>query len=116
MRIPAGGFVDAFTGGEGLALMRSEKPDLVLLDLSLPDLNGFEVLDRMAQDPTLADIPVIIVSGYEHDLEDTALQGEVVISPPDPLQLGAIVRVVESVLSAALPPDTPDAQARYFQS
>ena len=115
MRVPAGGFIDAFTGGEGLALMRSEKPDLVLLDLSLPDLNGFEVLDHMAQDPALADIPVIIVSGYEHGLEDTALQGDVVISPPDPLQLGAIVRVVESVLSAALPPDAPDAQTGYLR-
>lgn len=113
MRIPAGGFIDAFTGGEGLALMHSEKPDLVLLDLSLPDLNGLEVLDRMAQDPDLADIPVIVVSGYEHDLEDTALPGDVIISPPDPLQLGAIVRVVESVLSVTLPTEAPNAQARH---
>lgn len=109
MRVPTGGFVDAFTGSEGLALMRSEKPDLVLLDLSLPDLNGFDVLDRMAQEPELADIPVIIVSGYEHDLEDTGLQGDVVISPPGRLQLGAIVRMVELVLQATLPSNTPSA-------
>jgi PAS domain S-box-containing protein len=54
--------VTAFGGAEGLALARSEKPDLVLLDLMMPDMNGFEVLAALQDDGMTRDIPVIIVS------------------------------------------------------
>ncbi|MBP6775623.1 MAG: response regulator [Piscinibacter sp.] len=52
----------AGTVEEGLAAMRSDRPDLVLLDMNLPDAPGGDVLDAMQADPDLRDIPVIVVS------------------------------------------------------
>ena len=55
-------------GEEALALLRSETFHLVLLDIEMPDVDGYEVLRQMKEDANLRDIPVIVVSG----MEDTA--------------------------------------------
>jgi signal transduction histidine kinase len=49
-------------GLRGLAAIRHSRPDLVLLDMQLPDISGMEVLRRLKQDATLAKIPVVVVS------------------------------------------------------
>ena len=54
--------LQASTGGEGLALARSKKPDLVLLDLMLPDLQGVEVCRRLRTDPATATTPIIMLT------------------------------------------------------
>jgi signal transduction histidine kinase/CheY-like chemotaxis protein len=51
---------EAETGAEGLRLARSWRPEAVLLDLRLPDIDGFDVMDRLRADPLTADIPVIV--------------------------------------------------------
>jgi signal transduction histidine kinase len=53
----------AGTGGEGLRLTRERRPDLVLLDVRLPDLSGFEVCRRIKTDPALQDVFVVLLSG-----------------------------------------------------
>jgi threonine synthase len=53
---------EAYGGREGLSVIRSERPDLVLLDLMMPDVDGFAVLEEMKADEALRDIPVIVVS------------------------------------------------------
>jgi signal transduction histidine kinase/DNA-binding response OmpR family regulator len=55
----------ASTGREALELMGSRHPDAVMLDLILPDLNGYQVLQEKAQDPAISAIPVIIVSSND---------------------------------------------------
>ncbi|HSJ52211.1 MAG TPA: response regulator, partial [Anaerolineae bacterium] len=55
-------FLGARNGLEGLEMMRSEQPDLVLLDLMLPDVDGAEVLLRKKKDPSIRDIPAIAVT------------------------------------------------------
>ena len=60
---------EASNGMKGLALVRREHPDVVLLDIMMPDIDGFEVLRRLKLDPETGDIPVIFVSaktGKEH--------------------------------------------------
>lgn len=54
--------VAATSGREGLELIRQHQPDLVLLDLMLPDIDGWQVLQQMREDPDLYEIPVIVVS------------------------------------------------------
>ncbi|MEM7342657.1 MAG: ATP-binding protein [Chloroflexota bacterium] len=54
--------IHAYNGEEALEQARDNRPDLILLDLVMPDLDGQAVLERLATDPAIADIPVIIVS------------------------------------------------------
>jgi len=58
-------------GEEGMVQIKEKKPDLVLLDLILPGIDGFEVLSRMKADPNLAQIPVVILSnlGQKEEIE-----------------------------------------------
>ncbi len=54
--------LSAMQGGLGLELAREHSPDLILLDLQLPDLSGAEVLDRLQHDPRTSGIPVVVLS------------------------------------------------------
>ena len=55
-------FVRARDGGEALALAVEARPDLIILDIMMPGLDGFEVLRRLKADPALRAIPVILLS------------------------------------------------------
>lgn len=54
----------AVDGGQALETVRKLKPELVLLDIQMPVMNGLEVLKEMKNSPELKDIPVIMVSAY----------------------------------------------------
>lgn len=56
---------EAEDGRKGIKLIRDERPDLVILDLMMPELDGFGVLDEMKGDPELASIPVVVVTAKE---------------------------------------------------
>lgn len=76
----------AVNGEEGLVKVRSFRPELVLLDIMMPKLNGLQVLERMKADPAISKIPVIIltnVGGTQEDIE----RG---------LELGAVAYLVKS--------------------
>lgn len=66
---------EAKDGKEGLARVQSEKPDLVLLDLLMPVMDGFEVLQTMKNDASYSGIPVIILSNVDQKTDlDRAMQ------------------------------------------
>src|SRR6185436_15016689 len=54
--------VEAATGREGLRCAREIKPDVILLDLRLTDMNGIDVCDRLREEPSTADVPVVLVT------------------------------------------------------
>ena len=56
-------------GEKGLELMKEVNPDLVLLDIIMPKMGGFEVMERMNDDPQLKKIPVIIISNSGQPVE-----------------------------------------------
>jgi DNA-binding response OmpR family regulator len=58
-------------GAEGLAAITSVKPDLVLLDIILPTMSGYEILEKKHADPAISAIPVIIVSNSGQPVEIT---------------------------------------------
>jgi CheY-like chemotaxis protein len=62
----------AGTGIEALSAMRGEPCDCVVLDLRLPDMSGFEVLEHMRGDAALADVPVVVFTGRELSAEEDA--------------------------------------------
>jgi len=68
MVLEAAGFrVESATNGEdGIAKARSLTPDLVLLDIMMPGIDGWETLTRLKRDPAAAGIPVVIFTAREH--------------------------------------------------
>jgi HAMP domain-containing protein/CheY-like chemotaxis protein/signal transduction histidine kinase len=69
------------TGAEALEMLRDQSIDCVVLDLALPDMSGFELLERFHEDDMLRDIPVVVFTGRE-------------LSPEDDAQLRTIARSV----------------------
>lgn len=64
----------AVNGEEGLCKADIDKPDLILLDISMPGINGFEVLERLKKSPRTAEIPVIFITGIpDSDTEEQGL-------------------------------------------
>jgi two-component system response regulator VicR len=61
--------IGAVGGREGLETVRREKPDLVLLDLMMPDMDGWEVYQQMKADDELKDTPVIVVTAKAQSID-----------------------------------------------
>jgi two-component system alkaline phosphatase synthesis response regulator PhoP len=95
------------SGEEGLAEIRKKHPDLVLLDLMLPGIDGMEVCRRLKQDPETRDIPVIIISakGDESDIVAGLELGadDYLAKPFSPKILLARIRTVLRRFSQPLP-------------
>lgn len=83
--------MEATSGMKGYFLIKRELPDAVLLDIMMPDIDGFEVCRKLKLDPATADIPVIFVSartGREHIEEGLSLGAQGYITKPfNPEQL-----------------------------
>ena len=71
--------ITATNGKEGLEKAANEKPDLILLDISMPVMNGHEMLERLKNSPELKDIPVIMFTAYS-DAKDVAKAAELGIA------------------------------------
>jgi len=91
---------EAIDGEEGIKKIKEEKPDLILLDLILPGIDGFEVLSRAKKDPSLASIPVIILSnlGQKDDVERGLKLGAVDYLIKAHFTPGEIIEKVRNVL------------------
>jgi CheY-like chemotaxis protein len=57
-------FVEAVDGGAALAEIARARPDAIVLDLVMPNMDGFDVLERLDADPALRMIPVIVLTGH----------------------------------------------------
>jgi HAMP domain-containing protein/CheY-like chemotaxis protein len=64
--------VNATSGNEALTILQERPCDCVVLDLRLPDMSGFEVLERMRENDALADVPVVVFTGRELSAEEDA--------------------------------------------
>ena len=61
----------AFNGEEAFSILKQSKPDLIILDLIMPKMSGFELLETISVDPQISQIPVMILSnlGQESDIQ-----------------------------------------------
>jgi DNA-binding response OmpR family regulator len=88
--------ITALTGVEALQKIQSEQPDLVILDVMLPDMNGIDVCRRIRQVLHLTDLPIIILSGQtELSAKIQGLEAgadEYVTKPVDPKEMAVRVR------------------------
>ncbi len=69
--------LDARTAEQGLELAKAHHPDLILLDINLPGMNGFEALRHLRDDPATCDIPVVAISAnaMERDVKKGLASG-----------------------------------------
>ncbi|MEZ5844853.1 MAG: response regulator [Hyphomicrobiaceae bacterium] len=57
-------YLEAVDGAQGVAAAGRERPDLILMDIQLPEIDGYEATRRIKADPDLAAIPIIAVTSY----------------------------------------------------
>jgi PAS domain S-box-containing protein len=114
------GFVvrEAATGAEALSLIASEGPDIVLLDINLPDINGFEVCRRLKTDPATARVPVLhlsstfVTAGYRV----IGLEGGADAYLTEPVEPPVLVATVNSLLRMRHAEEAARTLARRWQS
>ena len=94
--------LEASTGAEALSMARTITPDLIVLDVNLPDISGIEVCQRLKEDPATASIPIIQVTGAwlsdKHRQEGLASGAAVYLVEPidDVTLLRHVVMLIES--------------------
>ncbi len=93
----------AHSGTEALRMMHAKPPDLVLLDLVMPEMSGEDLLKEMARDPDLADIAVILISAMVQDYYQTRQKGSIEISRDDGFELGEVLKAVDAAVNALAP-------------
>lgn len=90
--------VTAFDGKEALEKVASEQPDLIVLDVMMPYMDGFEVLQHLKRDPATRDIPVIMLTAKAQDADVfKGWQSGVdcyLTKPFNPMELSAFVKRV----------------------
>ena len=88
--------VEAADGNAGLASAKSEHPDLILMDIQMPIVDGYEATRRIKADPGLKDIPIVAVSSFamKGDEEKARAAGcdHYVTKPYSPMQLLKVIR------------------------
>ena len=107
--------LEAANGADALDLMRTERPDLIISDILMPNMDGYEFVTRVHEDPALADVPIIFYTATYREKEATLLAQAcgvrwVLPKPSDP---DVITRTVNEALGlapagAALLPTVPD--------
>jgi CheY-like chemotaxis protein len=109
------GIIEASGGLEGLRRAREERPQVVFLDLTMPEMSGFEALERLKSDPATHDIPVIIITsktlGHE---ERQLLDGKVVaLLSKETASHEAVIAGVRQALAGAgsVPKQRPEGAA-----
>jgi CheY-like chemotaxis protein len=91
----------ASDGEEALQLIRSEQPDLIVLDLIMPKLQGFDVLQILKQDDLTAHIPVIVLSSLaqDQDKQEALDLGAIAYFNKSAFSLSELVNQVEQTLT-----------------
>jgi two-component system sensor histidine kinase/response regulator len=91
----------ATNGEQALNMVKKEKLDLILLDIIIPKMNGFDFLETIKKDPKLKDIKVIIMSnlGQEMDIEHGKSLGAVDYLVKSDCDIGDIAKKIDSLLA-----------------
>ena len=88
--------IEAITGEEGLRMAETHRPDLILMDIQLPGLDGYEVTRRIKANPALRRIPIVAVTSYALSGDDVnafeAGCDAYIAKPYDPMVLLAKIR------------------------
>ncbi len=101
-----GGFepITTLNSLEALDLAEREKPDVVLLDIMMPELDGFMLCRMMRQNPVTQDLPIIFVTAYQSlDLEERRLEAGADLVVHKPVSVDSLVGAIRKVLDTRRP-------------
>jgi CheY-like chemotaxis protein len=94
----------AVDGPQGVSLARSAKPDLILMDLGLPGIDGWEATNRLKSDRETRDIPVIVLSAHAMTNDrDLALAAGGDDFDTKPVQFQRLIGKIEALLAKRVP-------------
>ena len=109
--------IKAHNGRDGLALACQEKPDLILLDVMMPGMNGFEVCQRLRSDPSTAYVPVVMVTAlYETEERIAALEAGADDFLSKPFNIYELAARVKSLLRIKHQHDELERRNKLFYS
>ena len=96
--------LQATDGMEGLRLAREHRPDLILMDMQLPDISGLEVTKQLKEDETLKSIPVVAVTAFamvgdEERCRDGGCDGYI----SKPISISDLLQTIERFLDQPVP-------------
>ena len=97
--------IQAYGGVEGLEKAKSEKPDAVILDVMMPDKDGYEVCKELKADPLYCDIPILLLTAVASQISKTSyshsmgMETEADDFVDKPVESGELVRLVERLLN-----------------
>jgi CheY-like chemotaxis protein len=96
--------ISAYNGQEGFEKAKSQHPDLITLDISMPEESGVRMFRDLQGDPATADIPVIIITGITHDFK-RFIETRKQVRPPagyfdKPPARGELIAKINEILSA----------------
>lgn len=94
----------ASDGPSGIALAKQERPDLILVDVMMPNVDGYEVCSRMRADPDLKDLPIIIVTAIlDPKLNVKAIQAGATLAMRKPFDPDQLIRLIRTTLARKAP-------------
>ena len=93
----------AFDGEEALNILKKDRPSLIILDLIMPKISGFEVMETISVDPQFSKVPVIVLSnlGQESDIQKVKALGAVLHLTKVRTTIDDIVKGVRTLIAPA---------------
>jgi CheY-like chemotaxis protein len=91
----------AVDGAEGFYMAKVEKPDLVITDLMMPNVDGIELIKQIRAEPEIAGIPILIYTAYSTDTVEPAIEAGANKSFYKPVNLDEMLEYINKVLTQA---------------
>ena len=88
--------IQTFDGRRALEMMRTRQPDVILLDLVMPGIDGFQILQEKRRDETIRDIPVIVVSSI-NPTGETIISNNLSVTRKEGLSVHELLSCIQSV-------------------
>ncbi|MEN3333586.1 MAG: two-component system, chemotaxis family, chemotaxis protein CheY [Blastocatellia bacterium] len=103
--------ITAEDGCAGLDRARRERPDLILTDLEMPNLDGIQMIQCLRQEPELQGIPVLVLSAVHTGMLMQAVAAGACEVMQKPVQLMSLIEIVRQILAARLADNDPARKA-----
>jgi DNA-binding response OmpR family regulator len=95
--------VVASDGREGLYMAVAEEPDLIITDISLPEINGIDLIKHLSAQPELDNVPILVLTAYGDEEMDKAIRAGAHRAMGKPVHLDSLIAEVRQLLTESEP-------------